>query len=483
MKFSIKNSKPAPTSFTEDQTKAYNSLIDFINSDFDEKDYKRALVGPAGTGKTYLIRSLIKNCNLSYSVIGLAAPTHKACRVLQESLGDVSCKLNTIASDLGLRINYNNEKFDINHPPFDPRGEIKIKTFKLYIVDESSMLNRSLTGLLEKTCKTESCKIIYVGDETQLAPVGEFYSPALRGIKTYRLNQIVRQEEDNPIRDLLDLLRFDVAHKTFNFINYITKNPYRFDDYNTKGYAVCNQEDFTRLVYTNFTDERLTNDVDYAKIVAYTNINVSAWNKFVRNAIIKDAAKSVITQHDLFISYITIVNMFKVPILKNSEDYIIKEVVNYVHPKYGFKGFLCRFICIHGGSETTPIFVLDHTDNFSVQKYLQVLDNLIKDAKTANTKVRSVKWKEYFEFKESCLLLVDIKDRLGNSVANRSIDYGFALTSHKSQGSTFDTVFVDVNDIVFDSNGRVWNNVEEINRRLYVACSRCKNKLYLRYGK
>ena len=482
MKFSIKTSKPAPTSFTEDQTKAYNSLISFINSDFDDKDYKRALVGPAGTGKTYLIRSLIKNCNLSYSVIGLAAPTHKACRVLQESLGDVSCKLNTIASDLGLRINYNNEKFDINHPPFDPRGEIKIKTFKLYIVDESSMLNRSLTGLLEKTCKTESCKIIYVGDETQLAPVGEFYSPALRGIKTYRLNQIVRQEEDNPIRDLLDLLRFDVAHKTFNFINYITKNPYRFDDYNTKGYAVCNQEDFTRLVYTNFTDERLTNDVDYAKIVAYTNINVSAWNKFVRNAIIKDAAKSVITQHDLFISYITIVNMFKVPILKNSEDYIIKEVVNYVHPKYGFKGFLCRFICIHGGNETTPIFVLDHTDNFSVQKYLQVLDNLIKDAKTANTKVRSVKWKEYFEFKESCLLLVDIKDRLGNSVANRSIDYGFALTSHKSQGSTFDTVFVDVNDIVFDSNGRVWNNVEEINRRLYVACSRCKNKLYLRYG-
>ena len=91
--------------------------------------------------------------------------------------------------------------------------------------------------------------------------------------------------------------------------------------------------------------------------------------------------------------------------------------------------------------------------------------------------------KEYFKFKESCLLLVDIKDRMGNSLANRSIDYGFALTSHKSQGSTFDTVFVDVNDIVFDSNGRVWNNVEEINRRLYVACSRCKNKLYLRYGK
>lgn len=51
------------------------------------------------------------------------------------------------------------------------------------------------------------------------------------------------------------------------------------------------------------------------------------------------------------------------------------------------------------------------------------------------------------------------------------------------QGSTFDTTLVDVNDIVFDKNGNVYQNAEEINRRLYVACSRTKNKLYLNYGK
>lgn len=51
------------------------------------------------------------------------------------------------------------------------------------------------------------------------------------------------------------------------------------------------------------------------------------------------------------------------------------------------------------------------------------------------------------------------------------------------QGSTFDTVLVDVIDIVFDSKGNLRDNAEEINRRLYVACSRCKNKLYLKYGK
>ena len=53
--------------FTKDQKKAYDELIEFINSEYNPNDYKRALIGPAGTGKTYLIKALIKNCTLSYS--------------------------------------------------------------------------------------------------------------------------------------------------------------------------------------------------------------------------------------------------------------------------------------------------------------------------------------------------------------------------------------------------------------------------------
>lgn len=50
------------------------------------------------------------------------------------------------------------------------------------------------------------------------------------------------------------------------------------------------------------------------------------------------------------------------------------------------------------------------------------------------------------------------------------------------QGSTFDTALVDVNDIVYDKYHNPYNDAEDINRRLYVACSRAKNKLYLKYG-
>lgn len=419
--------------FTNDQMKAYNALIEFINSPYNVNDYKRALVGAAGTGKTYLVKALIKNCGLSYSTIGLAAPTHKACRVLNESIQIPNVKVNTLQSDLGLRLNFDVEKFDIDNPPFDPKGRIKIGNYQLYIVDESSMINRSLLMFLEKTCKTYKCKIIYIGDATQLAPVGEKYSSAFKGIKTSSLNQIVRQGEDNPISHLLDLLRYDVQHKTFTFLEYITRNRCKFNDDNTKGYQVCNPKEFEHLVQINFSDEELTRNIDYVKVIAYTNNTVSAWNKFIRNTIINGSERSVITKNDLIISYVTLVNQFNDCIIKNSEEYILKDVVNYIHPRYNLKGFMVRFIAIHGGDVTSPIFVIDHKDNFTIQMYVKLSRELIQIAKTAPTRVRSQCWKNYFSFKESCLLLTNIINPITRKIEfGRDLDYGFSLTAHKS---------------------------------------------------
>jgi exodeoxyribonuclease-5 len=469
--------------FTDDQLKAYESLITFINSPYDVNDYKRALVGAAGTGKTYLVKALIKNCGLSYSTIGLAAPTHKACRVLNDSIQLPNIKVNTLQSDLGLRLNFDVEKFDIDNPPFDPKGKIKIGNYQLYIVDESSMINRGLVMFLEKTCKTHNCKIIYIGDSSQLAPVNEKYSSAFKGVKTSKLNQIVRQGEDNPISYLLELLRYDIEHKSFKFLEHISKVRSQFNIDNTKGYHVCNPLEFENLIKINFSDEELTRNIDFAKVIAYTNNTVSAWNKFIRNAIISDSDKSVITKNDLIISYVTIVNQFNDCIIKNSEEYILKDVVNYTHPKYGLKGFMVRFTAIHGGSNTTPLFIIDHKDNFTIQMYVKTAREMIQAAKVASARVRAQRWRDYFSFKESCLLLTNIINPTTRKIEfGRDLDYGFSLTSHKSQGSTFDTSFVDVNDIVYDKYGNPYSDAEEINRRLYVAASRCKNKLYLKYG-
>lgn len=469
--------------FTKDQQKAYEELITFIDEPFDAKDYKRALVGAAGTGKTYLVKALILNSSVNYSLIGLAAPTHKACRVLGESIHISGVKVSTIQSDLGLRLNFDIDKFDPNHPPFDPKGKIKIDNYKLYIIDESSMIPRGLCSFLERTCISHKCKIIYIGDSSQLAPVGEKYSSAFRGVKTSTLNQIVRQGDDNPVSHLLELLRYDITHKSYECLKYIQRVRSKFNDDYTKGYQVCTPQEFNEIVHNNFNDEELTRNVDYAKVIAYTNAAVSSWNKFIRNSIIADADKSIITKNDLIISYTTIVNQFNDCIIKNSEEYIIKDIVNYVHPKYELKGFMIRFQAIHGGDVTSPLFVIDHSDKFTIQKYIMISQNMITTAKTSRVNIKAQRWRDYFEFKESCLLLTNIITTDGKIMFSRDLDYGFSLTSHKSQGSTFDTSLVDVNDMVYDRFGQPCRDAEEVNRRLYVACSRCKNKLYLKFNR
>lgn len=484
MDFNIvkKDSSPIIGQLTKDQEIAYKNLIEFIKAPYNQKDYKRALCGAAGTGKTYLVKAIIRNCGLSYSTIGLSAPTHKACRVLSESIQLPNIKVNTLQSDLGLKLNFNVEKFDIRNPPFDPRGRIKIGEYKLYIVDEASMINKGLCKFLEKTCVSNQCKIIYIGDDYQLSPVGENYSTAFKSTKCYYLREIVRQEEDNPIRHLLDLLRFDIEHRTFRFLEYITAHRNEFDSNEIKGYKVCTSNEFNSLMYNNFNDPELTKNVDFTKIIAYTNAVVSNWNKVIRNAIIEKADTSIITNNDLIISYTTLVNVFNECIITNSEDYIIKDVVNYTHPKYAIKGFMVRFQAIHGGKVSSPLFVVDHKDPNSVRMYLNLSEKFIDIAKKATAKTRAQAWKDYYNFKEGCLLLANIVKSDGTILYGRDLDYGFALTSHKSQGSTFDTVFVDVNDIVYDRNEQPYTDAEQINRRLYVACSRAKYKLYLKFG-
>lgn len=466
--------------FTSDQAKAYKNIIEFINAPYDCNDYKRALVGAAGTGKTYLVKSLIQNCKLNYSQIGLAAPTHKATRVLSESIKIKA--VNTLASDLGLRVNFNIENFDIKNIPFDPKGRVKIGDYQLYIVDEASMINKGLLNYLEKICRENECKILYIGDDYQLAPVKEFVSLAFKNIKLFKLTQVVRQGNDNPVSHLLNLLRYDIEHKTFTFLEYIVKHPYQYNEGGTKGYQVCDSKKFKEIVCSYFSDEQLKNNIDYVKVISYTNDNVSGWNKYIRNSIIDNAETSIITKNDLIISYDTIVNEFNDNIITNSEEYVLKDVVNYVDPKYNLKGYMVRFIAIHGGGVSTPLFILDHTDKFSLNMYVKISNELIDAAKSAPSVCRAARWRDYFEFKQKVLLLTNIKKIDNTMLFSRNLDYGFALTAHKSQGSTFNVALVDVNDIVYDSKGKPWGNIEETNRRLYVACSRCKDKLYLKYG-
>lgn len=467
-------------SFTRDQKIAYENLVAFIEKGYVAGDYKRALIGSAGTGKTYMIREVIKRCGLAKSVIGLAAPTHKAARVLRLSTGYAT---STVASDLGLRLNTDVTDFDVNNPPFDPLSEKKIKQYKLYIVDEASMIGNNLRTLIERECEQFGCMLIYMGDAHQLMPVKETRSRCFDNIKFYTLRQIVRQEESNPVSELLRILRKDIDNRTWKFLEFINRNRYAFDSTQTKGYYTCGLFEFQSLVIDGFYNEEFTRDVDTCRLVTYTNKSVSDWNKFIRKSIIEDSAKAILTKNDLVMAYNTFVDDFKDTIIVNSEDYIIHDIKNFTN-RDSIHGFNVTFIQVNGGNRTKPLFVVDHSDFNNVMLYYKLGESYIYNAINADKYNRTKRWKEYYEFRERNLLLVNLLDKATNKIKfSRDLDYGFALTANKAQGSTYADVYVDINDIVFDTRtGNPWGNIDETLRRLYTACSRCKNRLYLCYG-
>lgn len=467
---------------TDDQRKAYDELIKFIQSDFNPDDYVRALSGAAGTGKTYLIQAVIRNCGLASSVIGLSAPSHKAVRVLKESVGNVNDNVTTFQSAFGFRPDYNIDNFDYKKVKFSAKeGMTKVSNYRLFIVDEASMINKKFLEYMKVVMLNLRCKIILMGDAYQLPPVGDARSAAFTGVRTCQLNKIVRQDDDNPVRYLLDLLRYDIKHHTTYFLTYISKNKGAHDNTFTKGYSVVGASEFKRQVGLYFSNGNILTDTDYCRVIAYTNRAVSSWNKYVRNCIVAQSDKSVITKNDLVTSYNTIVDEFGGTVINNSEDYIVHDIANYYHPDYGLKGFVVSFQAIHGGKISNPLFVLDHTDMESLRAYCQIAMNLIDSAKSAGS-LSGLKWKRFYKFRDKILLLQNIGRSDGTIMLSRTLDYGFSITAHKAQGSTYDVAMVDVNDIVFDKNGYIYNNIDDMNRRLYVACSRCKNKLILSYG-
>lgn len=327
----------------------------------------------------------------------------------------------------------------------------------------------------------ESYKIT---DSSQLPPVNEKTSQAfLIASNTYYLKEVVRQGDNNPISKLLKLLREDIDNKNgWRFLDYISKNKQEYNE-KIEGYYVCGQAEFSEIIDTCFNDEAYTKDIDMYRIIAYTNNRVATWNNYVRHSIIKDADKSLITSNDLIMSYVTIVNNFNDIIINNSEEYIIKDIIDTVDNTYEFKGFLVKFQAIHGGEITQPLFVINHTDNYTFQMYYKKLTELINDAKQASSSERGSKWKQYFDFKRKYLLAANVTNSNGKIIFSRDLDYGFAITSHRAQGSTYKNVFVDINDMIYDKYGNPYTNRDEMLRRLYVACSRASNQLVLCYGK
>ncbi len=124
------------------------------------------LVGPAGTGKTTLLRALCSSPNVRIGGVLLLAPTGKARVRMQEMIGESVGTAKTIAQFL-----LPSHRFTPETGRYQPSDGPKFNAARTVIIDEASMLTEEqLAATLDGLSGVE--RLILVGDPRQLPPIG-----------------------------------------------------------------------------------------------------------------------------------------------------------------------------------------------------------------------------------------------------------------------------------------------------------------------
>jgi exodeoxyribonuclease-5 len=460
--------------FSKSQEELLNRLEDFTKN--DEPTF--TVNGSAGTGKTFIMNYFCHN--IIKGTYCVTAPTHKALRVIEKTIGR---KGKTLQSLHGLRPNVNLEDFNIDNIKFDLLGTPQMSNYKYVIVDEASMIGKDLNIINTQRAKSFGTKIIYVGDICQLPPVKEQCSQVFANKNIYTLTDVIRQNHTNPLLDILIMLRDDIINNTSNAIQLINSKK---DNINSdgEGYEFLNIDNFSSKVISTFNSNEFKTNLQYSRYLGYTNDNIESWNEHIRNKIIPDY-NNTFSINDMFTGYNTLVDPNLNHIITNSDDYIVNSIYDRICD-YGFKIYNIVLQNIYTKTLTPTISVVDHKDK-SFAIYYKLLNSLHQAALYSTPTDKSKHWRNYYNFKEQYLTAKSFTFGNGDNyrgTVKKDIDHGFGITVHKSQGSTYTNILVNATNILyyFDENKkripRYYHADKRrfVNQLLYVALSRATTK-------
>mgnify|MGYP001761389234 CR=1 FL=1 len=400
---------------TQDQENAIAAFASFMLSD----DKEMVISGPAGVGKTTMLRFLLERRphEALAQTLGTEVPsnwiftatTNKAADVLARSMNQ-DC--GTIHSTLGLRVFSDT---DSGRTKIVRTDKSQVIDNSILIIDEASMVDSQLLKFIDEG--TINCKIVYIGDHCQLAPVHEPISPVFADRPRTEINQIVRSQNAPAITALAQQLRETVETGVFKPILPVPG----VIDYLTPAEA-------EQAVREHFVD---TDTED--RILCYTNRKVIAFNNYVRN--LRQLPPEV-TEGEWLVSNnaVKLSNRKMLQIEQEVRVLGVGEIFDYT--PYDGSPLPVRKLDTICGQILVPVDPVEYHNHIKAYS-------------------RRKAWMPYFELKER---IADLRPR-------------DASTVYKAQGSTYRTTFVDLRDI------GTCTNPSQAARMLYVACTRPTHQL------
>lgn len=445
----------------EEQVQALFSIFKFLNTDgFGEFVY----YGAGGTGKTFLTKIIVEYLESNWKPYILATPTNKARGVLSKVTGKEVITLHKL---LTLKPSIDILELDFKDLKFSSESLISgIPDKGVLMVDECSMINSDLYQFIVDKAKIKKCKVLFFGDSRQLYAVNEHsLSKPFQIENHFELTKIYRQSDDNPILEVLETLR---------------ERPLKsFSEIRSKKGNLCVFRNWERFITTAlhlFRESIETKNPEVVKLLAYTNKRVEAFNSVIRNKLYSDNKEYQIGE--ILMGYDTCEYKIKKKDLGfeviNSEEYIVNDIkpsIQAIGHIY-YKGFDLSLTPINSEYYPGKIFIISRETSKEDFKSLAAYIELLRlDAIQAQSKAKSSKlWRDYFKVMNSFITPVNLIYN-GRTVRKKSLDYGYCISVHKSQGSNYNNVLIDMQNIF------VCKNKEELRQLQYVALSRTRNNI------
>ena len=221
------------------------------------------VTGPGGTGKTHLIKLMVKHAITDNKRIQVCALTGCAAVLLQ-------CNARTIHSWSGIKLAKGSSQNIIGNVLKNRMAMKAWKTTQILIIDEVSMMSQKILNILNKIGQTlrnntrpfGGIQVVFCGDFFQLGPIGEpeepetgmfcFESPHWFSIfpqdNHIELKTIFRQRDPAYINVLSEVRRGELSQENIDLLQKYVKREYDPEQNNgcvlTKLFPVRNRADY-----------------------------------------------------------------------------------------------------------------------------------------------------------------------------------------------------------------------------------------------